>query len=117
MLHGKYKKLCSCLIHFERQVNVFQVVERKYQEECDRSFPITFGTCADRVALDIPNDGTNTDNGWEIVPIHKAHVSPWRFGRCNLSLFLIFKPLFRSRKTKWIIFHLKRVEYLDVYFY
>ena len=87
MLHGKYKKLCSCLIHFERQVNVFQVMERKYQREYDRSSPITFGTFAECVALDIPNDGTNTDNGWEIVPVHKAHVSPWRFGRCSLSLF------------------------------
>ena len=73
------------MIHFERQVNVFQVVERKYQREYERSSPIAFGACADRVTLNIPDDGTNTDNGWEIVPIHKAHVSPWR---CNVSLLI-----------------------------
>ena len=52
---------------------MFQVVKRKYQQEYDIAPPITFG--GDHVALDIPDDGTQTDNGWEIVPLQKAHVS------------------------------------------
>ena len=52
---------------------VFQVVKRKYQQEYDIAVPITFdGDC---IALDIPDDGVQTDNGWEIVPVHKPHVS------------------------------------------
>ena len=34
---------------------------------------ITFG--GDHVALDIPDNGVQTDSGWEIAPLHKAHVS------------------------------------------
>ena len=50
------------------------MAKRKYQQEYDIAPPVTFdGDC---VALDIPDDGTKTDNGWDIVPVHKAHVSP-----------------------------------------
>ena len=52
---------------------VLQVVKRKYKQEYDIAPPITFG--GDHVALDIPDDGTHTDNGWEIVPLQKARVS------------------------------------------
>ena len=52
---------------------VLQVVKRKYQQEYDIAPPITFAS--DHVALDIPDDGTHTDNGWEIVPLHMADVS------------------------------------------
>ena len=38
--------------------------------------PISFG--GDHVALDIPNDGIQTGNGWEIKPLHKACVSAWK---------------------------------------
>ena len=48
------------------------MAKRKYQQEYDIAPPVTFG--ADRIALDIPDDGVKT-NGWEIVPVHKAHVS------------------------------------------
>ena len=51
---------------------VLQVVKRKYQQEYDIAPPITFG--GDHIALDIPEDGVQTDNGWEIVPLHKPHV-------------------------------------------
>ena len=54
-------------------VIVLQVVNRKYQQEYDIATPITFD--ADDVALDIPRDGTQTDSGWEIVPVQKAQVS------------------------------------------
>ena len=54
-------------------VLVLQVVKRKYQQEYDIAPPITFA--GDHVALDIPDDGTQTNNGWEIVPLHKADVS------------------------------------------
>ena len=53
---------------------MFQVVKRKYQQEYDIAPPITFG--GDHVALDIPDDGTQIDSGWEIKPLHKACVSP-----------------------------------------
>ena len=52
---------------------VLQVVNKKYQQEYDIATPITFD--ADDVALDIPDDGTQTDSGWEIVPLQKAQVS------------------------------------------
>ena len=54
-------------------VFVLQVVKRKYQQEYDIAPPITFA--GDHVALDIPDDGKKTDNGWEIVPLQKARVS------------------------------------------
>ena len=54
-------------------VFVLQVVKRKYQQEYDIAPPITFS--GDHVALDIPDDGTQTNNGWEIVPLHKTDVS------------------------------------------
>ena len=50
------------------------MAKRKYQQEYDIALPVTFG--GDQVALDIPDDGTQTDNGWEVVPVQKAHVSP-----------------------------------------
>ena len=56
-----------------RNVLVLQVVQRKYQQEYDIAPPITFAD--DHVALDIPDDGTQTNNGWEIVPLHKTDVS------------------------------------------
>ena len=49
-------------------------MKRKYQQEYDIAPPITFA--GDRVALEIPEDGTHTDNGWDIVPVHMAYVSP-----------------------------------------
>ena len=50
------------------------MVKRRYQQEYDIALEITFdGDC---LALDIPNVGAKTDNGWEIVPVHKAQVSP-----------------------------------------
>ena len=52
---------------------LLQVVKRKYQQEYDIAPPITFA--GDHVALDIPDDGTQTDNGWEILPLQKARVS------------------------------------------
>ena len=53
---------------------VLQVVKRKYKQEYDIAPPITFG--GDHVALDIPEDGTHTNNGWEIVPLQKTEVRP-----------------------------------------
>ena len=52
---------------------VLQVAKKKYQWEYDIATPITFD--GDVIALDIPEDGVHTDNGWEIVPVGKAHVS------------------------------------------
>ena len=49
------------------------MAKRKYQQEYDIAPPITFGD--DHVALDIPDDGVHTGDGWEIVPVHKAYVS------------------------------------------
>ena len=49
------------------------MAKRKYKQEYDIAPAITFD--GDRVALDIPDDGTQTDNGWEIVPVQVAHVS------------------------------------------
>ena len=54
-------------------VFVLQVVQRKYMQEYDIAPTITFG--GDHIALDIPEDGVQTDNGWVIVPLHKPHVS------------------------------------------
>ena len=52
---------------------VLQVAKRKFQQEYDIAVPITF--VGDHIALDIPDDGIRTDNGWEIVPVHKLQVS------------------------------------------
>ena len=52
---------------------LLQVMVRKYQQEHGISLPITFGD--DHIALDIPDDGAQTDNGWIIVPLQKALVS------------------------------------------
>ena len=46
---------------------------RKYRQEYDIAPQITFG--ADHVALDIPDDGTQKGNEWEIIPVHKTQVS------------------------------------------
>ena len=51
---------------------VLQVVKKKFQQEYDIAVPITFD--GDYIALDIPDDGVQMDNGWKIVPVHKAHV-------------------------------------------
>ena len=50
------------------------MVKEKYQQEYDIATEITID--GDRLALDIPDDGTQTDNGWDIVPAQKAHVCP-----------------------------------------
>ena len=49
------------------------MAKKKYQQEYDIAPAITFD--GDHIALDIPDDGIQTDNGWEIVPVYKAHVS------------------------------------------
>ena len=49
------------------------MVQKKFQQEYDIVPAITFA--GDHIALDIPDDGVQTDNGWEIVPVGKAHVS------------------------------------------
>ena len=59
--------MCSCLLHI-----IIQVAKRKYQQEYDIAPPITFG--ADHIALDIPEDGIQTNNGWEIVPLQNPQV-------------------------------------------
>ena len=48
-------------------------MNKKYHQEYDIATPITFD--ADDVALDIPDDGIQTESGWEIVPVQKAQVS------------------------------------------
>ena len=50
-----------------------QLARRKYRQEYDIATLITFA--GDYIALDIPDDGVQTYNGWEIVPVHKARVS------------------------------------------
>ena len=67
-------------------VFVLQVVKRKYQQEYDIAPPITFA--GDHVALDIPDDGTQTDNGWEIVPLQKARVSSTGLRHCMEDLLM-----------------------------
>ena len=59
-------------------------MKRKYKQEYDIAPEITFG--GDHIVLDIPDDGTKTDDGWEIVPAHKAQVSPYciRAGRSKI---------------------------------
>jgi len=47
-------------------------LKRKYLQEYDIAPPITFG--GDHVALDISDDGTETSNGWRIVPLHRTKV-------------------------------------------
>ena len=54
-------------------MSVLQVVKEKYQQDYDLAVPITFA--GDYVALDIPDDGVRTDNGWEVRPLYRAHVS------------------------------------------
>ena len=48
-------------------------MKKKDQQGYDVTAPITFSD--DHVALDIPEDGTQTKNGWEILPLQKTHVS------------------------------------------
>ena len=52
---------------------VLQVAKKKFQQEYDIAVPITFD--GGRIALDIPEDGVKANNGWEIVPLSRAHVS------------------------------------------
>ena len=52
---------------------VLQVVRRKFQQEYDIALPITFG--GDHIALDIPDGGVQTDNGWKIIPLQSPCVS------------------------------------------
>ena len=49
------------------------MVRKKYQQEYDIAPTITFG--ADHVALNIPDDGVQTDSGWEIVPVQRTQVN------------------------------------------
>ena len=60
------------------------MAKRKYQQEYDIAPSITFdGDC---IALDIPEDGTMTDNGWKIIPVHKAHVSSNDRHMCRIDV-------------------------------
>ena len=78
---------------------VFQVVRRKYQQEYDIAPPITFG--GDHIALDIPDDGAQTDNGWEIKPLHKAHVSFTKFTQLpDLAMIFMFLILDQERSCQ-----------------
>ena len=61
---------------------LLQEMRRKYQEECDILIPVTFG--GDHIALDIPDDGVQTHNGWEIVPLQKPAVSASNIHVCTL---------------------------------
>ena len=63
---------------------VLQVVKRKYQQEYDIAPSITFG--GDHIALDIPEDGVHTDNGWEITPLHRPHVSSNDRHMCRIDI-------------------------------
>jgi len=60
---SQYKHTKNTTFHPCGFSNVFvlQVVKRKYQQEYDIAPPITFA--GDYVALDIPDDGTQTDSG------------------------------------------------------
>ena len=49
------------------------MVKKKFQQKYDIAAEITIAS--DCLALNIPDDGISTDNGWEIVPSQKAHVS------------------------------------------
>ena len=66
------------VVNFKVVIFFIQLVKSisKYKQENDIALHITFGAecVADYVALDIPDDGIHTDNGWEIVPLQKAHV-------------------------------------------
>lgn len=48
------------------------MVKRKYRQEYDIAPSLTFD--GDHVALDIPDDGVETNDGWRIVPFHMAKV-------------------------------------------
>lgn len=48
------------------------MVKRKYRQEYDIAPPPTFD--GDHVALDIPDDGVETNNGRRIIPLHMAKV-------------------------------------------
>ena len=61
------------------------MVKRKYHQEYDIAPPITFG--GEHVALEIPDDGIHTDNGWDIVPLQKARVSYWKTYIVSLPAF------------------------------
>ena len=49
------------------------MAKRKYQQEYDIALPVRFD--GDQVALDIPDVGAITENGWAIQPVYKAQVS------------------------------------------
>ena len=56
------KKLYVCVSFLKDMCLYFRLhVKRKYQQEYDIAPPISFG--GDHVALDIPDDGAQTDNG------------------------------------------------------
>ena len=57
-------------------------MKRKYQQEYNIAFPITFG--GDQIAFDILADGIRTHNGWEIVPLQKTAVSASNIHVCTL---------------------------------
>jgi len=48
-------------------------VKKKYKQDYDIAPSITFD--GDQLVLDIPAKGA-TVNGWDILPVHKAIVSP-----------------------------------------
>jgi len=71
---------------------VLQVVNKKYHQEYDIATPITFD--ADDVALDIPDDGIQTESGWEILPVQKARVSQWNImSLIHFRAFQVLKQL------------------------
>ena len=49
------------------------MVKETFQQKYDIATEITIAS--DCLALDIPDDGILTDNGWKIVPSQKVHVS------------------------------------------
>ena len=51
------------------------MVKKQYQQKCDIAPPVTFGETEGCITLDIPDDGTQANNGWGIVPLQKPHVS------------------------------------------
>ena len=67
-------EVCLCTLNIKVIFCLLQEVKKRYQQKYDIAPPITFH--GDKVALEIPDDGTPTESGWEIVPAHKAHVRP-----------------------------------------
>ena len=83
---------------------VLQLVKEKFQQEYDIAPSIAFD--GDRIALDIPDDGVVTDNGWNIVPLSRAQVSSRTYSyihllTCNVKTHLIH--VVRSHQVEVLI--------------